>query len=113
MAVSRLNGLILFQVKGNEESVALPLARKEMSSFLDRALTCSNLNAGEPDIPVSLRKANLVDASHNNIRSIRGLLDIAPSAWWINLKDNKLTDQASLHPLPQALGFLDITKNSY
>lgn len=111
MAVSRLNGLILFQVKGNEESVALPLARKEMSSFLDRALTCSNLNAGEPDIPVSLRKANLVDASHNNIRSIRGLLDIAPSAWWINLKDNKLTDQASLHPLPQALGFLDITKN--
>ena len=111
MAVSRLNGLLLWQVQGNENSRCLSLARKNCDSFLDRSSMYANSSAGEPDIPVQLPYVNLFDASHNKVSRLKGLLDIVPSAWWINLRNNKLKDSKNLHPLPMAMGSLDLCGN--
>ena len=106
-----MNGLLLWQVQGNEEARSLSLARKELFSLLDRSTTNTNENAGQQEVPVQLQYVNLFDASHNNLSKLSGLVDIAPSAWWINLRGNKIADDSGLRPLPMAVGSLDLSGN--
>jgi len=111
MAISRLNGLVLWQVKGNEESHCLSLSAKDLISFVDKAQSLTNANAGERDPPVVLRHVNLLDASHNRIKTVAGMIDMVPSVWWVSLKHNFVTSSSALSPLPGALGSLDLSNN--
>jgi len=111
MAISRFNGLVIWQVKGNEESHCLSLSAKELSTFADKSQSFTNANAMERDPPVVLRYVNLLDASHNRIKAVNGLLDMVPSVWWVNLKHNFVTTSSALTPLPSALGSLDLSNN--
>ena len=114
MAVSRLSGLILWQIKGNENSRSISLSGKDINTFIDKSQVFSSIKAGERDDvavqSVALQYIDLLDASHNRIHSLVGMTNFIPSVWWANFRYNFLSQSSSLH-LPGALGSLDLCHN--
>ena len=111
--MNHLNELILWETKhGYQEAKALCLTRKELTCFVDKAAKKNKTIAGEIDPPIKLPLCNLLDASHNSIMDLEGLLQTAPSVWWVNLTHNALRSYRDIKKhLPLALGLLDLTQN--